>query len=210
MPTVRAVAVVEDEEALNRTMTALLEHTGHRVRSFASGEAMLDDSDFLSQCDCVLLDINLPGMSGLDVLTLLQDHDDAPAVVVLTGAGDVPTAVEAMRLGALDFIEKPYRPTALLEAVEKAVGQTERRRAASAAGREATARLRQLSHRQRQVLAGIVDGLSSKVIADRLKLSVRTVEAYRAQLLAKLGARTTTDAVRVALAAPDALDDLAA
>lgn len=210
MSTVCAVAVVEDEEALNRTMAALLDHAGHRVRRFTSCEALLDDGDFLSQCDCILLDIQLPGMSGLDLLKLLHDQDDVPAIVVLTGAGDVPTAVEAMRLGALDFIEKPYLPTALLDAVDKAARQAERRRASSAAGREAAARLRQLSHRQRQVLAGIVDGQSSKVIADQLHLSVRTVEAYRAQLLAKLGARTTTDAVRVALAAPDALADLAA
>jgi two-component system response regulator FixJ len=210
MSTVCAVAVVEDEEALNRTMAALLEYAGHCVRRFTSCEALLEDGDFLAACDCILLDIQLPGMSGLDLLKLLQDRDDVPAIVVLTGAGDVPTAVEAMRLGALDFIEKPYLPTALLDAVDKAARQAERRRASSAAGREAAARLRQLSHRQRQVLAGIVDGQSSKVIADQLHLSVRTVEAYRAQLLAKLGARTTTDAVRVALAAPDALADLAA
>ena len=210
MSTVCAVAVVEDEPALNRTMAALLEHAGHRVRPYGSGEALLEDAAFLAECDCVLLDINLPGMSGLDLLKLLQGRDDGPAVVVLTGAGDVPTAVEAMRLGALDFIEKPYLPTALLDAVAKAAQQGEQRRASSASGREAAALLRQLSHRQRQVLAGIVDGHSSKVIADKLQLSVRTVEAYRAQLLAKLGARTTTDAVRVALAAPEALDEIAA
>ena len=210
MSNVCAVAVVEDEEALNRTMAALLEYAGHRVRRFTSCEALLEETDFLDECDCILLDIQLPGMSGLDLLKLLQDRDDVPAIVVLTGAGDVPTAVEAMRLGALDFIEKPYLPTALLEAVDKAARQAERRRASSAAARAAAARLRQLSHRQRQVLAGIVAGRSSKVIADQLHLSVRTVEAYRAQLLAKLGARTTTDAVRVALAAPDALADLAA
>lgn len=204
------VAVVEDEPALNRTMTALLEHAGHRVRSYATGEALLDDRDFLAGGNCVLLDLHLPGMSGLDVMKLLGDEGDRPVIVVLTGAGDVPTAVEAMRLGAFDFLEKPYRPTALLDAVEKAAVRTAQRRAAGAAGREAAARLRQLSQRQRQVLAGIVDGQSSKIIADRLNLSVRTVEAYRAQLLAKLGARTTTDAVRVALTAPEALDELAA
>ena len=210
MSTVCVVAVVEDEEALNRTMAALLEHAGHRVRRFSSGEALLEERDFLAECDCVLLDIQLPGMSGLDVLKLLQDREDAPAVVVLTGAGDVPTAVEAMRLGAFDFSEKPYLPTALLDAVDKAARLAGRRRATQAAGRDAAARLRQLSHRQRQVLAGIVEGQSSKIIADNLHLSVRTVEAYRAQLLVKLGARSTTDAVRVALAAPEALDELVA
>ena len=210
MTTVRKVAVVDDNEALNRTMAALIEHAGHRVRSFTSGEALLADDGFLADCDCVLLDIQLPGMSGLDVLKLLQDRDDAPSVLVLTGAGDVPMAVEAMRLGAVDFIEKPYRPTALLEAVEKTAQHSERRRASRSRGREAAALLDQLSRRQRQVLAGLVDGHTSKAIADQLDLSVRTVEAYRAQLLVKLGARTTTDAVRVALAAREGLDELAA
>ncbi len=206
----RSVAVVDDNEALNRTMSALIEHAGHRARSFTTGEALLADCDFLAECDCVLLDIQLPGMSGLDVLKLLQDFEDAPSVVVLTGAGDIPMAVEAMRLGALDFIEKPYRPSALLEVVDKAAQQSDRRRASRSQVSDAAARLRQLSHRQRQVLAGMVDGNTSKAIAGQLNLSVRTVEAYRAQLLAKLGARTTTDAVRVALAAPEWLDHIAA
>ncbi len=210
MAPVRSVAVVDDNEALNQTMSALIEHAGHRPRSFTTGEALLEEGGFLASCDCVLLDVQLPGMSGLDVLNLLQDRDEAPSVVVLTGAGDVPMAVEAMRLGAVDFIEKPYRPSALLDAVEKAAQHSDRRRAARSEGRDAAARLRQLSHRQRQVLAGMVDGNTSKAIAGHLNLSVRTVEAYRAQLLAKLGARTTTDAVRVALAAPELLDDLAA
>ena len=205
-----SVAVVDDNEALNRNLTALLSHVGHAVHSFASGEALLGDSDLLDECDCLLLDVQLPGMSGLDVLRSLADAGDGPAVLVLTGAGDVPTAVEAMRLGAFDFIEKPYMPDALLERVAKAGQRTAELRAARAATREAEARLRKLTPRQRQVLAGIVDGRSSKIIAHALNLSVRTVEAYRAQILVKLGARTTTDAVRVALAAPDTLEDLAA
>ena len=210
MTRVCSVAVVDDNEALNRNITALLVHAGHSVRSFASGEELFAETALLDGCDCLLLDIQLPGMSGLDVLKRLHDRDDPPAVLVLTGAGDVPIAVEAMRLGAFDFIEKPYLPTALLEAVGKAASETAKLRATRAAGRAAAARLRQLSHRQRQVLAGIVDGDSSKVIAGRLNLSVRTIEAYRAQVLVKLGARTTTEAVRVALTAPDALQEVAA
>ena len=201
------VAVVEDHPSLNRTMGILLEHAGHRVRCFTTGEALLEEEAFLAQCDCLLLDIQLPGMSGLDVLTLLHDRDGAPATVVLTGTGDVSTAVEAMRLGAVDFIEKPYRPTVLLEALERARRQVEIRRASRAPGRDAAARLHQLTHRQRQVLAGIVEGHSSKVIAHKLNLSARTVEAYRSQMLAKLGARSTADAVRVALSAPEAMEE---
>jgi two-component system, LuxR family, response regulator FixJ len=210
MTFVCSVAVVDDNEALNRNLTALLCHAGHTVHSFASGEELLDDSALLKRCDCLLLDIQLPGMSGLDVLRRLAEDDDAPAVLVLTGAGDVPMAVEAMRLGAFDFVEKPYMPDALLQGIEKAGRRTAELREARAAVREAETRLRKLTPRQRQVLAGIVDGRSSKIIAHTLNLSVRTVEAYRAQILVKLGARTTTDAVRVALAAPDSLHDLAA
>jgi two-component system, LuxR family, response regulator FixJ len=206
MTSVCTVAVVEDHPSLNRTMGILLEHAGHRVRSFTSGEALLEEEAFLSQCDCVLLDIQLPGMSGLDVLNLLHDRDGAPAAVVLTGTGDVPIAVEAMRLGAVDFIQKPCLPTVLLAAVEKARREAERRRTSCAPGRDAAERLGQLSHRQRQVLAGMVEGQPSKIIAHNLNLSHRTVEAYRAQMLAKLGARSTADAVRVALSAPEAMN----
>jgi two-component system, LuxR family, response regulator FixJ len=210
MTFVCSVAVVDDNEALNRNLTALLRHAGHTVHSFASGEDLFADGSLLDSCDCLLLDVQLPGMSGLDVLRRLSEVGDGPAVLVLTGAGDVPMAVEAMHLGAFDFIEKPYRPDALLAGIEKAGRRTVWLRASRTAARQAEARLRKLTPRQRQVLAGIVDGHSSKIIAHDLNLSVRTVEAYRAQILVKLGARTTTDAVRVALTAPDTLQDLAA
>ena len=210
MSLIRSVAVIEDNAALNQTMCALLAHAGHRVHSYASGEELLADDEYLDECDCLLLDIQLPGMSGLDVLRLLQARGAAPSVLVLTGAGAIRIAVEAMRLGAIDFIEKPYLPSELLDAVEKASQLADARRASGAEGREAASRLRQLSPRQRQVLAGIVDGNSNKIIAHQLNLSVRTVEAYRAQILAKLGARSTTDAVRMALAAPATLEDIAA
>ena len=202
--------MIEDNAALNQTMCALLTHAGHRVRAYSSGEELLADDEFLDEADCLLLDIQLPGMSGLDVLRLLQARDATPSVLVLTGAGAIRIAVEAMRLGAMDFIEKPYLPTALLDAVEKASQLADARRTSGAEGRAAATRLRQLSPRQRQVLAGIVDGNSNKIIAHQLNLSVRTVEAYRAQILAKLGARSTTEAVRMALASPATLEDIAA
>jgi len=210
MTSLCSVAVVDDNEALNRNITALLEHAGHDVRSFVSGEALLADLDLLDGCDCLLLDIQLPGISGLDVMRRLRERGDGPAVLVLTGAADVPLAVEAMRLGAFDFIEKPYSPDALLLAVDKATQHTRQQRTARAATRQAATLLGRLTPRQRQVLAGIVQGNPNKIIAQDLNLSVRTVEAYRAQILVKLGARSTTEAVRVALAAPEALADIAA
>ena len=210
MTSLCSVAVVDDNEALNRNITALLEHAGHEVRSFVSGEALLSDLDLLDGCDCLLLDIQLPGISGLDVMRRLRERGDGPAVLVLTGAADVPLAVEAMRLGAFDFIEKPYSPDALLLAVDKATQHTQQQRTARAATRQAATLLGRLTPRQRQVLAGIVQGNPNKIIAQDLNLSVRTVEAYRAQILVKLGARSTTEAVRVALAAPEALADIAA
>jgi two-component system response regulator FixJ len=205
-----SVAVVDDNEALNRNIAALLEHAGHDVRSFFSGEALFAELDLIDGCDCLLLDIQLPGISGLDVMRRLRERGYGPAVLVLTGAADVPLAVEAMRLGAFDFIEKPYSPDALLLAVDKAMQHTQQQRTARTATRQAAALLGRLTPRQRQVLAGIVQGNPNKIIAQDLNLSVRTVEAYRAQILVKLGARSTTEAVRVALAAPEALADIAA
>jgi two-component system, LuxR family, response regulator FixJ len=193
----KAVAIVDDDAAVRRSTAALVERAGHRAWTYASGDAFLARPP--EALDCVLLDMRMPGRSGLDVVKVLVASDDAPAVLVLTGHGDIALAVEAMRLGAADFLEKPFAPEALLAAIDYACALRERPRASQAARREAAAGLNTLSERQRQVLQGIVEGKPNKIIAYELGLSVRTVEAYRAQVLIKLGARSTADAVRIAL-----------
>ncbi|MEA3045135.1 MAG: two-component system, LuxR family, response regulator FixJ [Sphingomonadales bacterium] len=195
----RMVAVVDDDEVVRLSITYLLGGAGHHVLSFASGD------DFLAarlpeHLDCVLLDLNMPGRSGIEVLDALAGRGEAPAVVVITGQGNVALAVEAIKRGAIDFLEKPYAPTALLAAVDAGCVLRDQPRAFEIARREAEARLDVLSPRQRQVLAGIVGGRPNKIIAYQLGLSIRTVEAYRAQLLQKLGARGTAEVVRIGLA----------
>jgi two-component system response regulator FixJ len=194
----KAIAIVDDDDAVRRSTAALVERAGHRAWAFASGDAFLARRP--EAIDCVLLDMRMPGLSGLDVLEILAGEDDAPAVLVVTGHGDIALAVAAMRLGAADFLEKPYAPEALLAGIDYACGLGARPRASKAARREAAARLDTLSERQRQVLQGIVKGKPNKIIAYDLGLSVRTVEAYRAQVLIKLGVRSTAEAVRIALA----------
>lgn len=194
------VAVVDDDDAVRLSTARLLERAGHRVQTYSSGDAFLE-ARLPDQLDCVLLDMRMPGRNGLDVLRALGDRDTAPSVLVLTGHGDVPLAVEAMKLGAVDFLEKPYPAGALIDAIQGACELRARSRASESASREAVERVRTLSERQRQVLTGIVKGQPNKIIAYELDLSIRTVEAYRAQLLDKLGVRSTAEAVRIAIAA---------
>lgn len=195
-----SIAIVDDDDAVRVSTARLLESAGHRVLSFASGDEFLQ-ARLPDHLDCILLDMRMPGLSGLDVLRALGEHEHAPSVLVLTGHGDIPMAVEAMKLGAIDFIEKPYAPKALLAAVDSASEHHEQLRETMAGNREAQALVEALSERQRQVLAGIVKGRPNKLIAYDLDLSIRTVEAYRAQLLDRLGVRSTAEAVRIAIAA---------
>lgn len=199
-PDAPIVAVVDDDDGARLSAEWLLESEGYRVVPFADGEAFLA-SRLLHKVACVLLDMRMPGLTGLDVLRALAERQDAPAVLVLTGHADIAMVVDAMRLQATDFIEKPYQPEALLRAVESASALGERSRATRARSREAQTLVEGLPERQRQVLAGIAQGRPNKIIAWQLGLSVRTVESYRAQLLDRLGVRSTAEAVRIALSA---------
>jgi two-component system response regulator FixJ len=199
MATARFVAIVEDDDAVRHSTAQFIESAGFRVQTFASGDEFL--ARLPEHLDCVLLDMQMPGRSGLDVLKTLEMSDDAPPVLVLTGHGGIALAVAAMRLGAADFLEKPLEPAALLAAIDYACALRTQPRGPQASRREAVARVESLSGRQRQVLIGIVNGQPNKIIAHEMGLSIRTVEAYRAQVLTKLGARSTAEAVRIALTA---------
>lgn len=193
------VAVVDDDDAVRKSTTTLLERAGYRVRAFASGDAFLA-AQLPGDSDCILLDMRMPGTNGLGVLKALGDWEAMPPVLVLTGHGAVPEAVEAMKLGAADFLEKPYPAQSLLQAIDHAM-TARRQQKAGAVDADAAAKVATLSQRQMQVLRGILKGQPNKIIAYELTLSIRTVEAYRAQLLEKLGVRGTADAVRLAIAA---------
>jgi len=192
------VAIVEDDAAVRISTTTLLERAGYRVRAFESGDAFLA-AHLPGDSDCVLLDMRMPGTDGLGVLQAMGAWENMPAVLVLTGHGAVPEAIAAMKLGAADFLEKPYPPQDLLAAISQALAAGPKKRAGGA-DPAAAARVATLSQRQHQVLKGILDGRPNKIIAYELGLSIRTVEAYRAQMLEKLGVRGTAEAVRLAIA----------
>jgi two-component system response regulator FixJ len=193
------VAIVDDDDAVRHSTARFLEGAGYRVREFESGDAFLA-SQYPGDSDCILLDLRMPGTDGLGVLKSLGGWEAMPRVLVLTGHGAVKEAVEAIKLGAADFLEKPYPADALLSVIAKALlSRPAGKAVAIDAG--AAARMSLLSARQMQVLRGVIKGQPNKVIAWELRLSIRTIEAYRAQVLERLGVRGTAEAVRLAAAA---------
>lgn len=194
------IAIVDDDDAVRHSTAGLLQRAGHRVDSFTGGSEFLA-SDLPGKLDCVLLDMRMPGVDGLGVMRALVEREIPLPILVLTGHGDVPMAVEAMRLGAVDFLEKPYPPAALFDAIMRACTAPPPGPSAAPVNKQAQAKVAALSDRQRDVLRGILKGQPNKIIAWELGLSIRTVETYRAQMLEKLGVRGTAEAVRLAIAA---------
>jgi two-component system, LuxR family, response regulator FixJ len=197
----RRIVVVDDDAAVRESTVVLIESAGHAVAAFESGAALVE-AGVPRDTDVILLDMMMPGLNGLDTLRALRaSSGELPPVVVLTGHGDIALAVEAMKLGAAEFLEKPYPMKDLLELVstlEKgpiaSPGSDPQRSAAQE-------RIAQLSSRQREVLKGMAMGEPSKVTAYRLGLSVRTVEAYRGHVFGRLGVRGMAEAVRIAVEA---------
>ena len=191
-----AIHVIDDDEAMRDSLMFLLESAGMTSLSYESAEQFLDGAARLS-AGCVLTDVRMPGMSGLDLVRRLQEIGVRLPVVVMTGHADVPLAVEAMKAGAADFIEKPFNDESMLRALRAALdqGQEDGDRA------ELVRRIESLSARERQVLEGLVAGRANKVIAYDLGISPRTVEVYRANLMTKMGAGSLSELVRMALGA---------
>jgi two-component system response regulator FixJ len=194
------IAIVDDDEAVRHSTAEILKRYDFRVETFTSGDHFLR-VEVTEPISCILLDLHMPGKDGLAVLAALHERGGAPPVIVLTGHGDLAAAIEAMKLGARDFIEKPYGVDDLLAAIRTTLEGGRDERDAKAARARAIALVGKLTARQRQVLVGILKGLQNKMIAYELDLSIRTVETYRAQLLDKLGVHGTAEAVRFALAA---------
>ncbi len=195
----RLVVIVEDDSAVRDSTTSLLQHAGYSVEAFESG-SLLIERGVPPGAEVILLDMLMPGLSGLETLRALREHPNLPAVIVITGHGDIPLAVEAMKLGAVEFLEKPYSMRALLDLVA-GIEKPQRSSGVRGSHGEAIEKVSQLSERQRQVLKGLALGEPSKVTAHRLGLSVRTVEAYRSHVFARLGVRGMAEAVRIAVEA---------
>ncbi|MBR0551272.1 response regulator FixJ [Stakelama marina] len=196
----RVIHLVDDDEAVRRSAGFMLKTSGFSVHSYESGDALLKDVKQAEQ-GCILLDIRMPGMDGMEVQRELNSRGIAMPVVVLTGHGDVGTAVEAMKQGAVDFLEKPFEKAALLGAIDTAFERLERGVDGGLAEQEAQVRIAKLTDRERDVLQGLVRGHPNKTIAYDLGISPRTVEVHRANMMTKLDVRSLSEALRIAFAA---------
>lgn len=188
--------VVDDEPDVLDALTMLLRSADHTVVPCRSGEELLEQIDE-DGTGCILLDLRMPGMGGFEVQRELARRGIRLPVVFLSGHGDIPIAVQAIRAGALDFLEKPVRDTHLFAAIKQAQDEDRRRQAAEAAQRNARDLLDSLSQRESEVADLIQAGLRTAAIAERLGLSSRTVEMHRARLLKRLGARTSAEAAKI-------------
>lgn len=191
--------VIDDDEGLREALAFLLDVNGVKARFYESGDAFLAA---LPVADgCLLTDVRMPGLTGLELVRELKARGIDLPVIVMTGHGDIPLAVEAMKAGVVDFIEKPFSDDVLIAAIKAAFDRLKDDVEPDAARVAAEARLAQLSPRERDVLAGVVEGKLNKVIAYELEISPRTVEIYRANLMSKTGARNVAELMRIALAA---------
>lgn len=198
----KLIHLIDDDDAVRRSAGFMLKTSGYRVRSYDSGDALLKEASVLEP-GCILLDIRMPGMDGLQVQEALKERGIPFPVVIMTGHGDVTLAVQAMKAGAIDFIEKPFEKAVLLGAMEQAFDRLDRSKAVKERARDADVRLQALTPREREVLAGLAEGLPNKTIAYDLGISPRTVEIHRANLMTKLEVRSLSEALRIAFAAQD-------
>lgn len=200
MNDLKHIHIVDDEEPIRRSLAFLLRTSGYSVQTWESGAAFLREAR-TTRAGCVLLDIRMPEMDGLEVQARLLEQGITMPVVLLTGHGDITQAVAAMRAGAIDFLEKPFDRDKLLQAVE--AGFRRLRDAADQRAQSVAAQVQvaALTEREREVLAGLACGYPNKTIAFDLGISPRTVEVHRANLMAKLRVNTFADALRIAFAA---------
>ena len=198
----RLVHLVDDDDAIRRSVGFMLKTSGYHVRSYESGVELLKGAPNLEP-GCILLDIRMPGMDGLGVQAALKDKGVSLPVIIMTGHGDVSLAVQAMKAGSVDFIEKPFEKAVLLSAIEHGVERLKRSAANQDRADEAAVRLQALTPREREVLDGLAKGLPNKTIAYDLGISPRTVEIHRANVMSKLGVRSLSEALRIAFAAQE-------
>ena len=192
------IFVVDDDAAVRDALKLLLRSVGHAVETFGSAQEFLDAYGE-DRAGCLVLDIRMPGMSGLELQQKLNEKHSILPIIFITGHGDVPMAVEAMQAGAVDFIQKPFRDQDLIDRINQALEKDSSNRAALGERNDIRRRLETLTPREREVLDLVVPGKANKVIAGDLKLSQRTVEIHRARVMEKMQASSLAHLVRMVL-----------
>ena len=201
----QTVYVVEDDEAVRDSLELLLKSDGKPVRPYKSATAFLKDySDKMA--GCIVLDIRMPGMDGMELQKKLNEKHSILPIIFVTGHGDVPMAVDAMKEGAVDFIQKPYREEALLEKIEAALKQDLEQRKSLDEKQEIIRRIKSLTPREHEIMDRMIAGQANKVIAIELEISQRTVEIHRSRVMHKMGTHSLAHLVRMVLSVKDLID----
>jgi two-component system, LuxR family, response regulator FixJ len=194
------VYVIDDDDAMRDSLQFLLDSADFEVRLFESAQAFLDALSTV-EFGCVVSDIRMPGIDGIELLKRVKESRGTLPVIIMTGHGDVPLAVEAMKLGAVDFMEKPFEDDRLIAMIDVALRQAEAGARDEAVVQDVATRIASLSPRERQVMDGLVAGLSNKMIARDYNISPRTIEVYRANVMTKMQATSLSELVRLAMRA---------
>lgn len=200
MTTKGHVYVIDDDEAMRDSLNFLLDAAGFGVTLFDDAQAFLDALPGLA-FGCVVSDVRMPGLDGIELLKRMKAQQSPFPILIMTGHGDVPLAVEAMKLGAVDFLEKPFDDDRLTSMIESAIRQAEPAARNEAVSQDIAARVASLSPRERQVMEGLIAGLSNKLIAREYDISPRTIEVYRANVMTKMQAGSLSELVRLAMRA---------
>ncbi|HWA20988.1 MAG TPA: response regulator FixJ [Caulobacterales bacterium] len=197
--TERRVYVIDDDEAMRESLSFLLQAHDFSVQAYDSAVSFLRVAPALAP-GCIITDLRMPEMTGLQLARVLREGGMALPVIVITGHGDVPLAVEAMKAGVIDFLEKPFSDDLIFATLNTAFHRLDHQSEAEAERAAILARLGELTARERDVMTGLVAGRANKVIADDLGISPRTVEIYRANVMTKMQARSLSELVRMAIA----------
>lgn len=194
------VYVIDDDEAMRDSLHFLLDSCGYQVKLFDTATSFLEALPKL-KFGCVVSDVRMPGIDGIELLKRMKAANSMFPILIMTGHGDVPLAVEAMKLGAVDFLEKPFEDDRLTAMIETAIRQVEPAVKNEAVAHDIARRIATLSPRERQVMNGLIAGLSNKLIAREYDISPRTIEVYRANVMTKMQAGSLSELVRLAMRA---------
>ncbi|WP_372971040.1 response regulator FixJ [Marinobacter sp.] len=204
--TQQTVYVVEDDEAVRDSLELLLKSDGKPVSTYDNANAFLKDYSE-KMAGCIVLDIRMPGMDGMELQKKLNEKHSILPIIFVTGHGDVPMAVDAMKEGAVDFIQKPYREEALLQKIEAALEQDREQRKTLGEKQEILRRVKSLTPREHEIMDRMIAGQANKVIAIELEISQRTVEIHRSRVMHKMGTHSLAHLVRMVLSVKDLIDE---